>query len=638
MSQQPVPAPEPGPLLEVTGLRVTTTGTAARTIVDGVGLNVDPGECVGIVGESGSGKSLTLRAVVGLLPDGAIAPSGSVRLGGEEQLGLGAAERHAARGRRISLLLQDPFTMLHPLRRCGVQIADGLREEPARRGHGGRERRAERAAQVRRRLAEVGLDPAVAERYPHELSGGMRQRVAIAAALAADPDLLIADEPTTALDAVNQGAVLDLLHGLRRSRRMGLVLVTHDLRVAFSSCDRVYVMYAGLVLEQGPARLLQAAPRHPYTAGLLASEPSVGQRFAELPAMPGSVPAPGARGEGCPFAARCPHVAAQCRTTPPTLAPMADGPADHLSACLRLTEIGPDLTVPRVPAPDAEPAPGSVPGPGPGERPGPGPGQVGEPAPALRFTGIGKSFHSPDGAHRALDGVTLDVPRGSVTALVGESGSGKTTLARIAIGLETFDEGAVEVEGTALTAGRLPNTALRRALASRTQIVFQDPYSSLNPLHTVGATIREALAAGRDPGRAVGDAVADLLTQVGLPPSYAARRPSGLSGGERQRVAIARALAARPQLLICDESVSALDVSVQAQILNLLVELRNRLGFSVLFITHDIAVVRQIADHVHVLYRGRLVESGPAARVLDAPREEYTRTLLAALTAADGTA
>ncbi|MFF2433421.1 dipeptide ABC transporter ATP-binding protein [Streptomyces sp. NPDC058107] len=610
------------PLLEAEDLRVTTTGPTPTTIVDGLGLQVDRGECIGIVGESGSGKSLALRAAVGLLPAGTAA-SGSVRLDGEDLLTLSPADQHRIRGRRISLLLQDPFTMLHPLRTCGRQIADGLlaaTDSPTTAGSWrGRRRahRADREAEVARRLAEVGLDPQVAHRYPFQLSGGMRQRVAIAAALAADPELLIADEPTTALDAVNRRAVLDLLQGLRCSRRMGLVLITHDLRVAFSSCDRVYVMYAGSILEHGPATQVQAAPRHPYTAGLLASEPSLERCFSELPTMPGSVPPPGARTDGCPFAVRCAHAAPQCRTTPLRLMPAAEpspGAGPHLSACLRLAEIGDDLAVLRIPAdPPASADP-----------------RAAVPTSSLRITAVTKSFRTPTGEQRVLDRVSLEVPQGSVTALVGESGSGKTTLARIAIGLETYEEGEVEVEGLALAPHRLPGTAQRRRLAQRAQIVFQDPYSSLNPLRTVGAALREALTAAPADRGAPTD-IPGLLAQVGLPAAYAGRRPAALSGGERQRVAIARALAVRPRLLICDESVSALDVSVQAQILNLFAELRRRHGFSVLFITHDLAVARQIADHVHVLHRGQVVESGPTDRILGDPRDAYTRRLLAAL-------
>lgn len=624
------PAPATAPLLAVDGLRVAATEGADGPvpILEGISLEVGPGECIGIVGESGSGKSLAMRAVAGLLPPGTAVTGGSVRIDGQEVLTLSPRERHALRGRRVTLLMQDPFTMLHPQLTCGRQIADGLRDlDGSNRRRLGR---AARRAAVEQRLAEVGLGPDVADRYPHELSGGMRQRVAAAAALAGDPELLIADEPTTALDAANQGAVLDLLRALQRNRRMGLVLITHDLRVAFSACDRVYVLYAGSVLEHGRPDELEPDPRHPYTAGLLASEPSVRERFAELPAIPGSVPAPGFRGRGCPFADRCAHAAEVCRTEPVVLLPPPPSGADasagsahgrRLSACVRIAGIGPALAAPAV-RKAAAPTPVS----------GRGPAELPERDAALVATSVDRTFRSSAGDRTALREVSLTVPRNSVTALVGESGSGKTTLARIAVGLETFDGGTVSVGGIALPTGRRPGTADRRRLAEQVQIVFQDPYSSLNPLRTVGATLREALTAAARQAR--GDSatgVGTLLEQVGLPAPYASRRPAALSGGERQRVALARALAARPRLLICDEAVAALDVSVQAQLLNLLASLQRSEGFAVLFITHDLAVVRQIADRVAVMYEGRIVEQGTPADVLDAPQHPWTRRMIDAL-------
>ncbi|MFF1923629.1 ABC transporter ATP-binding protein [Streptomyces sp. NPDC058221] len=617
------PAPATAPLLAVDGLRVSATAGADGPvpILDGVSLEVAPGECIGIVGESGSGKSLAMRAVAGLLPSGTAVAGGSVRIDGQEVLTLSPRERHALRGRRVTLLMQDPFTMLHPQLTCGRQIADGLRDlDGSNRRRPGR---AARRAAVEQRLAEVGLGPDVADRYPHELSGGMRQRVAAAAALAGDPELLIADEPTTALDAASQAAVLDLLRGLQRQRRMGLVLITHDLRVAFSSCDRVYVLYAGSVLEHGRPDELESDPRHPYTAGLLASEPSVRERFAELPAIPGSVPAPGSRGDGCPFAGRCVHAADVCRSGPVVLVPpppSGAGPGSgRMSACVRIAGLGPSLTEPAL-RKAAEPVPDR------------GPAGLPERDAALVATSVDRTFRSSAGDRAALRDVSLTVPRNTVTALVGESGSGKTTLARIAVGLETFDGGTVRVGGIDLPAGRHPGTADRRRLAEKVQIVFQDPYSSLNPLRTVGATLREALtaAAGRERGGPA-TGVADLLGQVGLPASYASRRPAALSGGERQRVALARALAARPRLLICDESVAALDVSIQAQLLNLLASLQRAEGFAVLFITHDLAVVRQTADRVAVMHEGRIVEQGTPAEVLDAPQHPWTRRMIGAL-------
>ncbi|MFF2012121.1 ABC transporter ATP-binding protein [Streptomyces sp. NPDC058195] len=625
------------PLLEVTGLRLAATSPVSgpATVLDGVALSVAAGECVAVVGESGSGKSLAVRAVAGLLPEGVAVTGGTVRLAGQDVGELTRSERHALRGRRIALLMQDPFTMLHPQLTCGQQIADGLRADlPAlAEARGRRARRAALRAETVRRLAEVGLAPDVADRYPHELSGGMRQRVATAAALAGDPDLLVADEPTTALDAANQRAVLELLRGLLERRGMGLLLITHDLAVAFATCDRVYVLYAGAVLEQGPAADLRRAPRHPYTAALLAAEPSAHARHERLPTVPGSVPPPGGRSGGCPFADRCPHTAPECRTTAVTLRvpPPRTGSRDtgeRLSACVRLAEIGTDLTPP-------PPEPAAA---------GPVPAPDEDAVPALRVRGVRRGFRSD--ADPAVRDVDLTVPAGRITALVGESGSGKTTLARIAVGLETFDRGQVEVGGIPLTAGRLPTRAERARLASQVQIVFQDPFSSLPPLRTVGATLAEALTtAGRISGgsraerRALRAAlVGELLDQVGLPRAHAERRPSALSGGERQRVALARAFAVRPRLLICDEAVAALDVSVQAQLLNLLADMQRVERFAVLFITHDLGVVRQIADDVAVMVRGELVERGTVSEVLDHPRHPWTRRMLDAVPGLDPSA
>ncbi|MFI6121975.1 ABC transporter ATP-binding protein [Streptomyces sp. NPDC051064] len=628
----------PAALLEVTGLRLTATGagTGPTTLLDGVGLSVAAGECIAVVGESGSGKSLAVRAVAGLLPGGVTVTDGSIRLAGQEVRDLPPGERHALRGRRVSLLMQDPFTMLHPQLTCGRQIADGLSDHlPALAGaRGRRARRAALRVETVRRLAEVGLAPDVADRYPHELSGGMRQRVATAAALAGDPDLLIADEPTTALDAANQRAVLDLLRGLLERRGMGLLLITHDLSVAFSTCDRVYVLYAGAVLEQGRAADLRRAPRHPYTASLLAAEPSPHIRHPRLPTVPGSVPPPGDRTTGCPFADRCPHAAPECRTTAvtlraPTAAPVPPEGAprdtgDRLSACIRLAEIGGDLT-----PPSPEPAGTTDAAPTAPE----------DAVPALRVRGVRRTFRGDGDGRPAVRDVDLTVPDGRITALVGESGSGKTTLARIAVGLESFDQGQVDVGGLPLAAGRMPTHAERSRLAPQVQIVFQDPYSSLPPLRTVGTTLAEALtAAGRISGgsraqrrRRRDEQVGRLLAQVGLPPAYARRRPTRLSGGERQRVALARAFAVRPRLLICDEAVAALDVSVQAQLLNLLADMQRSDGFAVLFITHDLGVVRQIADEVAVMVRGELVEHGTVSEVLDHPRHPWTRRMLDAV-------
>ncbi|MEU9239345.1 ABC transporter ATP-binding protein [Streptomyces sp. NPDC048385] len=623
----PKPAPS-GPLLAVRALRLETASVPPRPLVHGLDLDVQPGESVGIVGESGSGKSLTARAVAALLP-GTVRAFGSVVADGREIIdsrsgrpgGLYGRAPEGHRGRTVSLLMQDPFTMLHPLRTCGRQIADGIRA-----GAPGTSRRGAALA-VTERLAEVGLAPGTADRYPHELSGGMRQRAALAAALAPGPRLLIADEPTTAVDAHHQGEVLALIRRLQQARGMGLLLITHDLRVAFSACDRLYVMYAGTMLESGPARDIETRPAHPYTAALLAAEPSVRERYETLPATrPAAGPA--APATGCPFAARCAWAEADCRTAEPVPHPVGDstGPGGRLTACRRMPAVAADVA-----AATRRTVAVTV-----SERTA---------RPLLQVRGARKSY----GGHEVLHGVDLEVPEGGAVGLVGESGSGKSTLARLVTGLEQLDGGRIviapdaaredtggrDTEPLLLAPGR-PARGSRLALASAVQIVFQDPYSSLNPVHTVGSALREAAAspAARRRGDSTTTPVPtaeELLESVGLPAAYAARRPAALSGGERQRVAIARALAVRPRLLVCDESVSALDVSVQAQILTLLARLRQELGLSLLLVTHDLAVARQATDQLYVMHRGRIVERGRTDRVLDHPEAPYTRQLLAAL-------
>jgi peptide/nickel transport system ATP-binding protein len=582
-------------LLEVEGLRIRARlGPSPRTIVSSLDLEVAAGETVGIVGESGSGKSMTARALIGLLPAG-VEAEGSVVVGGRNLLALNERSLRRVRGREVALLLQDPFTMLNPLLKVGPQIVETARD-------------ASRAEAVRR-LAEVGIhDPRVADSYPFQLSVGMKQRVALAAALASDPELLIADEPSTALDVTTQKQILELLRSVQEARGMGLVLITHDLRVAFSICKRIYVLYAGSVLEVAPGADLEREPLHPYTLGLLLSEPSVERRLAELPAIDGAVPAPDDVAGQCPFLPRCRWAAPVRAAGPPPLREVAPG---RRSACVRVEEIEPELVAARVVA--EEPALREV------EEPA-------LPEPLVRVESLVKRFGGWRGGGdvAALAGVSIEVGEGESVGLVGESGSGKTTLARCVVGLETPSAGRIVVDGVDASDYARLDAATRRRVRRRVQMIFQDPYSSLNPVRTVGATLGEAVAVGPDPNARVGD----LLELVGLPPSYAARKPVALSGGERQRVAVARALALRPRLLVCDEPVSALDVSVQAQILNLFTQLRAELGLGYLFITHDLAVVRQVVERVYVLYRGEVVESGQVDRVLDSPSHPYTARLV----------
>ncbi|MCT9932141.1 ABC transporter ATP-binding protein [Planotetraspora sp. A-T 1434] len=564
------------PLLAVRDLRVAAE---PGTIVAGLDLTVAPGETVAIVGESGSGKSMTVKALAGLLPDG-VRASGRLEIGGTRlDLGGPRSSWRGVRGSGMALLPQDPFTSLSPVHRIGQQIGWAV---TARR----------RTGRVAALLAEVGLPADVAGKYPFQLSGGMRQRAAIAAALAADPGLLIADEPTTALDVTTQHEVLELIADLQRGRGMGLILITHDLRLAHSRADRIMVMYAGRLVEEGATADVLRAPAHPYTARLAACDPPLTRRLPVLATIPGSVPQPFSVGAACAFAARCEFAVEACRTAEPALTEVSAG---HRTACVRPeTAARPDEHEHHA---DEEAAPPP------------------EATPLLTVEGLAKRYHGA--AAPALAGVDLELLAGESVAVVGESGSGKTTLARCVAGLERPDTGRVVFHGSAAGPRRL-------------QMVFQDPYSALNPGLSVGTSLAEALAAAGRPR----SEVSELLELVGLPAAYARRRPKALSGGERQRVAIARALAPRAGLLVCDEPVSALDVSVQAQVLNLLADLRRELGLTLLFITHDLAVARQIADRIYVMRHGRVVEAGPVTSVLDSPAHEYTRRLLASIPAA----
>ncbi|HVY98343.1 MAG TPA: ABC transporter ATP-binding protein [Dongiaceae bacterium] len=590
------------PLLTVRGLAISAAGRAITVATD---LEVGRGETVAIVGESGSGKSLTAKAIARLLPGG-VAASGSIRYDGIELTQLPEREMRALRGRRISMLLQDPFTMMNPLMKCGKHIEEMLRGNPAFKSG------AAMKAEVLRRLAEVGIaDPDVAERMPFQLSGGMCQRVAIAASLARDPELLIADEPSTALDVTTQAEIMKLLKRVQQARGMSLILITHDLRLAFSTCDRIHVLYAGSLLEVGATSAVEPDPFHPYTLGLLLSEPPADRRVPRLIAIRGQVPRADSVAGRCAFAERCDWAQDKCRAAKPPLAELAPG---RWTACIRRPEIAEEMQRLRA----AVVAAGAPP-----------PADTGAPA-IIRVRDAVKTFPGRQGRGvRALKGVSIEVRPGESVGLVGESGSGKTTLGRCLVGLETPTSAGIEINGIA-AADFAAMTPQNRAAVRRTiQMVFQDPYSTLNPRHSVRRALTEAIRTAGPAALARADTrVLELLKEVGLPESYAERRPASLSGGERQRVAIARALSVDPKILVCDEPVSALDVSVQAQILNLFKRLQAELGLAYLFITHDLAVVRQIADRIYVLYLGEIVEEGPTEQVMGNPQHPYTRRLL----------
>ncbi|MFE4690183.1 dipeptide ABC transporter ATP-binding protein [Streptomyces sp. NPDC056749] len=603
------------PLLTVEGLDVTFRRGAGVRAVRDVSLTVDRGECLALVGESGSGKSVTARTLLGLT--GAHATVTARRLD-FDGIGLGAlSERQwrAVRGRRIGLVLQDALVSLDPLRTVGAEVRETLRTHSIVEGSEIEER-------TLTLLAEAGIpDPSRrAGEYPHQLSGGLRQRALIASALSGAPELLVADEPTTALDVTVQARVLELL-GRLVDGGTALLLISHDLSVVARLADRVAVMYGGLVVEQGRAADVLEDPRHPYTKALLAAVPTIGSKGSAL-----SVTAPGNPGSGphgCPYAARCVAADDRCRTELPQAAADGDG---HRTLCWYPGSPQP-LAAPSSAPPAARGAFAAAAVPGTGPRAAQA---------LLEVAGVSKRFRAPDGGSwTAVSDVSFRIGAGETLGLVGESGSGKTTTARIVLGLVEPDEGTVRFGGEAWSG--LPERA-RRARRRHIQVVHQDPLGSFDPRHSVQRILAEATArAGVPRGRARSARVAALLDQVGLAAGLRDRRPLELSGGQRQRVAIARALATEPRLIVCDEPVSALDVSIQAQVLDLLAGLQQELGMALLFISHDLGVIHHVSDRVIVMKDGHLVETGDVGQMFDRPVHPYTQELLASLPRPDRT-
>lgn len=574
--------------------------------VDGVTLEVGPRECVTLIGESGCGKSLTALALMRLLPEGLHIASGEAWLGDTNLFALPEKAMRAIRGGRLAMIFQEPMVSLNPVMTVGEQIVESLRIH--RRPGGGT-----RSTQVGELLQAVGLEPGLAGSYPFQLSGGQRQRALIAIMLAGEPELLIADEPTTALDVTVQAQILRLLKRLQTDRGMGLLLITHDLDVARDMADRVAVMYAGQMVEWAERDDLFERARHPYTRTLFRVLPSARRRGERLEALAGQVPSLGTHHPGCRFAERCPSVLDRCRVEPPGLHQVGAG---HWMRC-HLAQ---------------EPSSAARPGP-PADR-----GEQGvEPGTAallLEVVDLAVQFPIRRGVFKrtvgwvqAVDGVSLRLAQGETLALVGESGCGKTTLARAILRLVEPSRGSVRLEGQEIT--RLTGDALRRRRAQM-QIVFQDPYSSLNPRMRVGEILEEGLRSLRpDLDRtARKNRVTELLQRVGLDAGAAQRYPHTFSGGQRQRIAIARALAVGPRLLVCDEPTSALDVSVQAQIIDMLEALQREEGLAYLFITHNLPLVGYLAHRIMVMYRGRILEEGPTQAVFERPRHPYTRLLL----------
>ena len=562
------------PVLRLRDLSISFVQQAeADPVVDRVGFDLYPGQVLALVGESGSGKSVTAMSVLGLLPETATV-TGSIRLNGDELVGAPADTLRRVRGGQIGTVFQEPMSAFDPVYPIGRQIAEAIGvHEPIR---GAKARR----ARIEELLSTVGLSAPrrIAASYPHELSGGQLQRAMIAMAISCDPVAIIADEPTTALDVTVQAGILDLLRSLRDTRGTGILLITHDMGVVADLADDVLVMRAGEVVERGPVDTVFAAPESDYTKRLLAAVPTL----AEL------------------------DVATVTRSTPAVERSDAVASADAgASAAAGANTDAAVVTDAATPVVDA----------------------------AAVLENASVVFHRRGVAARAVDRVSFSIAPGEVVGLVGESGSGKSTIGRALAGLVPIAEGHATVAGVQLAGA---SRRLRREIRSRIGYVFQDPASSLNPRSTVGDSIAEPLVLHTGMSRGERAARArDLLLQVSLPVDFAERYPHELSGGQRQRVAIARALALEPRLLIADEPTSALDVSVQASVLDLLQQLQRSRGFACLFISHDLAVVRRLADTVVVLRDGRVVERGGAAQVLAAPSDPYTKRLLAAAPVAD---
>ena len=575
-------------------------------VIRGLNLSVAPGQVLGLVGESGAGKSMIGRAIAQLMPPGFAVSGGALEFDGQDLVGMAPARRRGLLGRDIAFIPQEPLTALNPVLTIGAQMDEHF-------VHLGVADRATRRARAIAALEAVHLRDAAAllDRYPHQLSGGMCQRVLIAMAFASRPRLVIADEPTTALDVTIQKVIVALMAELQRRDGTAVLFITHDLRLATEVCDDICVLYGGAVVERGPARAVFGRPAHPYTRCLELANPALSGPRRALFILPDQMPGLRALAAlpGCRFAPRCPVAQADCRTIDPPL----EGDA-HKAACLHV-----DRTA-AIDVPDPVCAPAVLRG-----------------APTLvEVSGLTKRFASGGLFGRsttlAVKDVSFRIDSGEFVAVVGESGSGKSTLGRLLMGLERPSAGRIVLDGQDVSQ---TTEAARRHRIHTAQMVFQDPQSALNPRRRVAAIVTQAMEAGRPPStRDEREARARaLLAEVGMSPELAGRTPSQLSGGQRQRVNIARALCTVPKLLVADEIVSGLDVSVQAQLLTLLQRLRTELDFAMLFISHDLSVVRHLCDRVLVMYRGEIVEQGMTEEVFLAPRHAYTRTLLGAVPA-----
>ena len=581
-------------VLRAEGLSVTAQiGGVKVAALDGLSLSLAPGKVLGLVGESGAGKSMLGRAIAQLLPPGFAVSAGTLEFAGQDLVAMAPDQRRDLLGRQIGFIPQEPLSALNPVRSIGSQFAEHLRRLGV----------ADWRAAAIAALESVQL-PDLLDRFPHQLSGGMCQRVLIAMAFASNPALVVADEPTTALDVTIQARIVALMRDLQVAHNTAVLFITHDLRLAAQVCDDIAVLYAGRVVEHGPADVVLAEPLHPYTKCLLLAAPAISGSRRALYALPDQMPGLLALASmtGCRFAPRCPLARNACQDAVPAL----DGDA-HKVACPHIGEID-AITVPAL-APVAVAATGET---------------------LVSVTGLGKAFRGRFGRKPtvAVRDVSFSIAAGEFVGVVGESGSGKSTLARLLMGLEHKTTGDIQLAGQDVGTW---GAAARRLRLRTAQMVFQDPQSALNPRRRVGAIVTQALEAA---GIGLAERrvrAAEILADLGMPLELADRAPSQLSGGQRQRVNIGRALCLVPKLLVADEIVSGLDVSVQAQLLALLARLRAEHGFAMLLISHDLAVVRYLCERVMVMRRGEVVEAGRTDEVFANPRHDYTRELLASV-------
>ena len=624
-------------LLRLEGLR-TEIAVRGGTVhaLGGIDLSVRSGETLGIVGESGCGKTMTALSVMGLLPQGGRVVGGKILLEGQDLTAMSPKEVRRLRGTRIGMIFQDPLTSLNPTMTIGKQVGEPLRIHEKMSKKEARDRCLETLIRVGMPRPESVLDS-----YPHQLSGGMRQRVMIAMALVCRPRLLIADEPTTALDVTTQRQILELIDDLRDEYQMGVILITHDLGVVAGHTDRVAVMYAGRVVEEASTRDLFADPRHRYTNNLLAALPERALRHGEkLFAIPGSPPALREEPVGCRFVDRCPWAMPECSVTDPVLS----GDGGHSFACLNPRLSGEsmpsdgDVVVERcvVDSGDATET-GVV---------ADVPPRAAAPAEAsedvvLEITQVSKEyaavssglFRRKMGTVSAVDRVSLRLERGRTYGLVGESGCGKSTMGRLIAGLEPPTGGDVEILGTDITKVKGPE---KRRIHQDVQMMFQDLYAAMDPRMRIDEILAEPLRIQKmGSGKDITGRIEKMVAQVGLPADALDRYPHEFSGGQLQRIGLARSLTLAPDVIVADEPVSALDVSVQAQVLNLMKDLQEEYGMSYVFISHDLAVVQYMADRIGVMYLGRLVEEGPADEVVRNPRHPYTQALIEAIPVPD---